>query len=102
MLKLGVEQSAAVCRTLFETFEKLYETVPIGEVEVSFDAWDMDRFVQFDEARQARDTAKYLPMLHEVAKAKGVKAGEELSLYNGMLLLKAVLEKSKKIFSGGN
>jgi hypothetical protein len=102
VLKLKVGQAAAVVRTLIEAFDKLFDEAKITEVEVDFDAWNMDRFALFDELRQARKVGEYEPMLHEVAKAKGVKPNEPLSIYNGILFMKAVTEKSKKIFSGGN
>lgn len=102
VLQLSMEDGAAVTRTLFEHFKTLYDNAAVKDVEVSFKAWNMDRFTEFDELRKAGDVNAYEPMLHEVAHMEGASEDKPLSMYQGIVMMKAVAEKSNKVFSGGN
>ncbi len=102
VLQLSMEDGAAVTRALFEHFKTLYDNAKVSDVEVSFKAWNMDRFTEFDELRKAGRVPDYEPMLHEVAKMGGVDPEKPLTMYQGIVMMKAVAEKSNKVFSGGN
>lgn len=102
LLQLSMEDGAAVTRALFEHFKTLYDNAKVSDVEVSFKAWNMDRFTEFDELRKAGDVAAYEPMLHEVASMAGVDPEKSLTMYQGIVIMKAVAEKSNKVFAGGN
>jgi hypothetical protein len=100
--KLKVSEGAQVLRTILEAVDGLFDSAKIGQVTVDMDVWDMDRLFLFTELQQERKVSEYEPMLHEVAKLEGVDPEKPLSLYNGILLVKAVTEASKKVFNGGN
>ncbi len=101
VLELSMEDAAAVTRSLFEHFKTLYENAKISDVEVKFN-WNMGRFTEFDELRKQGRVADYEPMLHEVVKMDGISPDKPLSMYQGIVIMKAVNEKAGKVFSGGN
>lgn len=102
VLQLSMEDGAAVTRALFEHFKTLYENAKVSDVEVSFKAWNMDRFTQFDELRKSGSVVDYEPMVHEVATMAGVTPDKPLTMYQGIVMMKAIADKSNKVFSGGN
>lgn len=106
ILKLGVGESAEVIRTVFETIGKYIEALDIKAVKVSFDAWDTERFLQFDEWKRTGRFDKTEPMLLEVVTwdklTEEYKDGEPLSFTVAATAYQAVTKAYEKVVSGKN
>lgn len=101
VLKLPFSDAAAVTRTLFEFFKKLYDDAKTSDVEVKI-VWDMDRYSEFDKLRQAGDVSAYEPMVHEIAHMGSTSPDKPLTLYEGLVMMKAISLVAAREFNGGN
>jgi hypothetical protein len=102
VLKLGMAEAIAVVRAVYTTCDEMYKNAKVKDIEVSFDSWTWDDWTRFEELRQARKVAEYEELMHQVCKLPNVDPGQRLTLYNGTVMLKAIIEKAQKLFGGGN
>lgn len=104
--KLGVSESAEVIRTVFEVIGKYIETLDIKEVKVSFDAWDTDKFLEFDEWKRTGKFERTEPMLKDVViwdKLTEAQQGDEpLPFTVAATCYQAINKAYEKVVSGKN
>lgn len=103
IMQLGVGESAEVIRTIMETIGKYIDDLDIKPLTVSFDAWNTEKFFQFDTDKRTGKFAKTEPMLKEVVKWDKLEtATYPMSFTIAATAYKAIAEAYKQIVSGKN
>lgn len=106
VMRLPVGESAEVLRTVFKTIGNYIEGLDISEVKVNFDAWDTEKFFDFDEWKRAGKFDKTEPMIKEVIKwarfDEVYEEGEPLPFTVAATAYNAISKAYEKVVAGKN
>ncbi len=107
IMRLKVGQSGEVIRTVFDVIGKYIENLDIKDIKVNFDAWDTEKFFQFDQWKRDGKFDKTEPLMKEVIFGwekleTEYKDGELLSFTTAATAYHAITKAYEKVVSGKN